>query len=131
MLSYVFLVSTAVQPTICFSDADGTRILAADPTVECESCRYDDIPAWLGGYRGLKHLSYFMLFVYGIFIPVIFANIIYKHRDKLKTGAYLKKFGFLTAKFNEHAKYWCAPFCFAQCLSRSQTVAISHTPAER
>ena len=50
MVSYVFLVSTAIQPWICFEDADGRQYLTADPTVNCEPCHFeDDIPWWLGG----------------------------------------------------------------------------------
>ena len=102
MVSYVFLVSTAVQPLICFEDADGRSYLTADPTVNCEPCHFDDdIPKWLGGYEGLVVLSWFSLVVYGLAIPSYFFYIVHTHREEVKSGPYLQKYGFLTAKFSE------------------------------
>ena len=87
MVSYVFLVSTAVQPWICFEDADGRLYLTADPTVNCKSCEFeDDIPEWLGGYDGLKVLSAISLVIYGLAIPGTFFWIVHTHKEEVKSG---------------------------------------------
>ena len=109
MVSYVFLVSTAVQPWICFQDADGRFYLTADPTVNCKRCEFeDDIPPWLGGYMyaGLKVLSAIALVVYGLAIPGSFFWIVHKHKEEVKSGPYLQKYGFLTSKFSEKYYGW-------------------------
>ena len=107
MVSYVFLVSTAVQPWICFEDADGRLYLTADPTVNCKSCEFeDDIPGWLGGYDGLKVLSAIALLIYGLAIPGMFFWIVHTHKEEVKSGPYLQKYGFLTSKFSEKYYGW-------------------------
>lgn len=103
----MFLVSTAVQPWICFEDADGHFYLTVDGTINCEPCHFDDdIPAWLGGYDGFKVLSAVALVLYGIFVPSVFFYIVHTHREEVKSGPYLQKYGFLTAKFSERFYAW-------------------------
>ena len=90
MVSYVFLVSTAMQPWICFEDADNRQYLSADATVNCEPCHDEDIPPWLGGYQGLQVLSLTALIIYGVTIPSAFFWIVHKHREEVKSGPYLQ-----------------------------------------
>ena len=57
-------------------------------------------------YDGLKVISVFSLVVYGFTVPAVFFWIVHTHRDEVKSGPYLQKYGFLTAKFDERWYGW-------------------------
>jgi Tfp pilus assembly protein PilE len=61
--------------------------------------------------------------VYGLAIPSYFFYIVHTHREEVKSGPYLQKYGFLTAKFSE--RFYGAN---ATTASMHRLCKISHFP---
>lgn len=77
----VFLVYTSVTATIfetfvCYSVADGTRMLRADLTIDCKS----------DAHLRATVYAIVMVFVYPIGVFCLYATILFKNRGKLRRG---------------------------------------------